>query len=181
MMVSPTKFDGVLIIEPKVFDDDRGWFMETYNKKTLEDQGINIDFIQDNRSLSKKKGSLRGLHYQKKPHAQSKLVRCIKGSAFDVVVDLRKDSRTYKQWLGVNLTEENKKSLFIPKGFAHGFLTLEDNTEIEYKVDDYWYKELEVSIRFDDPEIGIEWMEKDPILSQKDKNAFYLKDCDIDF
>lgn len=181
MKITPTKIKDVLIIEPEVFTDHRGWFIETYNKTNFKEHGINIDFVQDNHSSSTKKGVLRGLHFQNEPHSQSKLVRCTRGAILDVVVDLRKSSPTYKQWVSVELTEENKKQLFIPKGFAHGFILLEDNSEFHYKVDNHYNKEHDRVIRFDDPEIGIDWGNRDPILSEKDKSAPFLKDCDINF
>lgn len=181
MKVTPTKIKEVLIIEPSIFGDKRGWFTESYNLKTFTESGIDIDFIQDNHSMSSQKGTLRGLHFQKNPHAQSKLIRCTKGAVLDIAVDLRKKSSTYKQWVAVELSEENKKQLFIPKGFAHGFLTLSDNTEFQYKVDEYYSKESDRSIRFDDPEIGIDWDISNPILSEKDVNAPLLEDSDCNF
>jgi len=181
MKILPTKIKDLLIIEPTVFDDSRGWFAETYNKKELDNLGINADFVQDNRSFSAAKGTLRGLHLQNNPHAQAKLVYCTKGAVLDVAVDLRKDSPTFKQWLVVELTAENKKQLFIPRGFAHGFLTLTDNAEFNYKVDNYYNQQAERTIIFNDPEIGVEWGDINPILSEKDRSAPLLKDCDINF
>lgn len=181
MKIIQTKIQDVLIIEPDVFTDNRGWFFESYNKEKLKELGIDIDFVQDNHSFSALKGTLRGLHLQNNPHAQSKLVCCIKGAILDITVDLRKNSPTFKQWISVELTEENKKQLFIPKGFAHGFITLTDNVEFEYKVDNYYNRESEVSIRFNDEEIGINWENENPILIEKDKNASLLRDCNINF
>lgn len=181
MKINPTKIPDVLIIEPNVYTDHRGWFIEAYNKKAFQEAGIDTDFVQDNHSFSLNKGVLRGLHFQKHPFAQSKLVRCTKGAVLDVAVDLRRESPTYKQWVAVELSEKNKKQLFIPKGFAHGFLLLEDNTEFHYKVDNHYSKEHDRSIRYDDPEIGIEWGYDEPILSEKDLNAPYLIECDIEF
>ncbi|MFA6524261.1 MAG: dTDP-4-dehydrorhamnose 3,5-epimerase [Candidatus Paceibacterota bacterium] len=181
MKVIQTEIKDVLIIEPDISEDNRGWFFESYNKKKLKDIGIDIDFIQDNHSFSAINGTLRGLHFQNNPYAQSKLVSCVKGAVLDIAVDLRKNSTTYKKWVSVELTEKNKKQLFIPKGFAHGFLTLTDNVEFEYKVDNYYNKQTERIIRFDDPEIGINWENNNPILSEKDRSAPYLKDCDISF
>lgn len=181
MKITPTKIKDVLIIEPDVFEDVRGWFIESYNKKGLEKFGIDIDFIQDNRSFSNTKGTLRGLHFQNSPHSQSKLVSCTRGAVLDVAVDLRKHSPTYKECVTIELTEENKKQIFIPKGFAHGFITLADNTEFQYKVDNHQHKESERRIRFDDPELGIRWGNENPILSEKDKNAPFLKDSDVNF
>lgn len=181
MKIIPTKIKEILIIEPDVFLDNRGWFFESYNKKKLKELGIDVDFIQDNHSFSTQKGTIRGLHFQNNPYSQSKLIRCTKGSILDIAVDLRKDSPTYKQWVSIELTSENKKQLFIPKGFAHGFLSLIDNAEIEYKVDNYYNIEFDRSINFNDPEIKIEWNENNPILSKKDKLAPFLKDSDVNF
>ena len=179
--VTNTSIDGVYIIEPKAFGDNRGWFMESYSKRDMEAAGINVDFVQDNRSYSAKKGIIRGLHFQRNPMAQAKLVTCIRGAILDVAVDLRKDSPTYKQWISVELTAENRKELFIPKGFAHGFLTLTDDVEIMYKCDEFYSPEHDGGIRFDDPDIGVDWGVTDPILSEKDTNAPFLKDIELDF
>lgn len=181
MELIKTEIDGVYIIEPKVFSDRRGWFMETYSKHKFEQLGLNIVFVQDNHSFSAKKGILRGLHFQLSPKAQTKLVRCTRGKILDVAVDIRKGSQTYKKWVAVELTEENKKQLFIPKGFAHGFLSLTDNVEVQYKVDEYYAPEYDRSIRFDDPEIGVDWGICNPILSEKDAKAPLLKDSDNNF
>lgn len=181
MNIKQTEIDDVLILEPRVFGDHRGWFTETYSKTKFQELGIDIEFVQDNHSMSALKGTLRGLHFQTNPKAQAKLVRCTKGKILDVAVDLRKGSSTYKQWIGVELSEENKKQLLIPKGFAHGFLALTDDVEVQYKVDEYYAPECDRSIRFDDPEIGVEWGIEDPILSEKDLKAPLLKDSDVDF
>lgn len=181
MEITKTELDGVYIIEPKVFGDHRGWFTETYSKEKLEKLGIYINFIQDNHSFSAEKGTLRGLHFQLNPKAQSKLVRCIKGSILDVAVDIREGSPTYKKWVAVELTEENKKQLLVPKGFAHGFLTLTDDVEVQYKVDEYYSPENDRSIRFDDPEINVDWGVNDPALSEKDLNALTLSESDANF
>lgn len=181
MNIIRTKVEDVLIIEPKVFGDQRGWFTETYSKAKFKELGIDIEFVQDNHSMSAQKGTLRGLHFQTNPKAQLKLVRCTKGRILDVAVDLRKGSATYKKWVGVELSEENKNQLLIPKGFAHGFLTLTDDVEVQYKVDEYYAPECDRSIRFDDPEIGVNWGIEDPILSEKDLNAPLFKDSDVDF
>lgn len=181
MNVIKTEIEDLLILEPRVFGDHRGWFTETYSKTKFQDLGIDTEFVQDNHSMSAQKGTLRGLHFQTNPKAQSKLVRCTKGIILDVAVDLRKGSATYKKWVGVELSEENKKQLLIPKGFAHGFLTLTDDVEVQYKVDEYYAPECDRSIRFDDPEIGVNWGIEDPILSEKDLNAPLLKDSDADF
>jgi dTDP-4-dehydrorhamnose 3,5-epimerase len=181
MRTIPTEIKDVLIIEPDIFGDNRGWFYESYNKIKLKKLGIKVDFIQDNRSMSREKDTLRGLHFQNNPKAQSKLISCTKGSVLDVAVDLRKKSPTYKKWVSVELSAENKKILFIPKGFAHGFLTLSSDTEFQYKVDEYYSPEYDRSIRFDDPELNIDWNIKNPILSEKDKNAPLLMISDCNF
>jgi dTDP-4-dehydrorhamnose reductase/dTDP-4-dehydrorhamnose 3,5-epimerase len=181
MEIKKTAVSGLLIIEPQVFGDHRGWFTETYSKEKFKVLGIEIDFIQDNHSFSAQKGTLRGLHFQLDPKAQTKLVRCTKGEILDVAVDLREGSPTYKKWVAVVLTEENKKQLFVPKGFAHGFMTLSDNVEVQYKVDELYSPKDDRSIRFDDPEIGVEWGIESPTLSAKDLNAPLLKDSDVNF
>jgi len=179
--VEDTKLPGVKIITPKVFGDNRGWFMETYSARDLKKYGIEADFVQDNRSFSAKKGIIRGLHFQKPPFTQAKLLTCLRGAILDVAVDLRTQSPTYLQWISVELTEENKKQLFIPKGFAHGFLTLTDDVEIMYKCDAFYAPEYDGGIRFDDPDLGVDWGIRNPILSEKDKNAPFLRDQDLDF
>ena len=181
--VEKTKLSGVYVITPKVFGDKRGWFMESYSKRDLKENGIDVDFVQDNRSFSEKKGIIRGLHFQRNPMCQAKMLTCISGAILDVAVDLRKDSPTYKQWISVELTGDNKKEIFIPKGFAHGFVTLTDNVEISYKCDEFYSPEHDGGIRYDDPSIGVDWGIDNPILSDKDVNAPYLKDIekDLDF
>lgn len=181
MKVTKTEIEGLLIIEPQCFGDNRGWFMETWTKKKFEDAGINIDFVQDNQSFSATKGTLRGLHFQTNPMAQTKLLRCTRGEILDVAVDLRKGSPTYKKWVSIKLSAENKKQFLMPKGMAHGFVTLTDDVEVQYKVDNYYSPECDRSVRFDDPEIGVDWGVKDPILSNKDLSAPFLKDSDVDF
>lgn len=182
MKFTSTNLDGVFVVEPKVFGDHRGWFMETYNEANFLEVGLNIRFVQDNHSFSASKGTLRGLHYQINPGAQSKLVRCTKGVIYDVAVDIRKGSPTYGKWFGIELSAENKKQLFIPKGFAHGFMTLTENVEVQYKVDEFYAPECDRSIRWDDPTINIEWPLKiTPILSDKDKNAPFLEEAENNF
>lgn len=181
MNIIKTEIEDVLIIEPKVFGDHRGWFTEIYSKEKFKELGIDIDFIQDNHSFSVQKGTLRGLHFQMNPKAQTKLVRCTKGGILDVAVDIREGSPTYKKWVAVELTEENKKQLLLPKGFAHGFITLTDNVEVQYKVDEYYSPEDDRSIRFDDPELNIDWGTDRPILSEKDLNAPMLSESDANF
>jgi len=181
MTIIKTEIKGILIIEPQVFSDDRGWFSESYNEKKFHEKGIHIQFKQDNHSLSKLKGVLRGLHFQNNPYPQTKLVRCTKGKIWDVAVDLRKSSSTYLKWFGIELSEYNHKMLFIPCGFAHGFLTLEDNTEVQYKVDNFYNASLDRSIHYNDPQINIDWPIIEMTLSEKDKNALLLKDSDVNF
>ncbi|WP_057911625.1 dTDP-4-dehydrorhamnose 3,5-epimerase [Peribacillus muralis] len=182
MNITKTKLNGVMVIEPIIFGDHRGWFTETYNEENFKKAGIDIVFIQDNHSFSAIKGTLRGLHYQKDPKAQTKLVRCTKGSIFDVAIDIQKESPTYGEWFGVELSEENKKQLLVPKGFAHGFMTLTDDVEVQYKVDELYSPENDRGIIWNDPEIGIQWpMDIEPVLSAKDENAPLLKDAENNF
>lgn len=176
-----TKLPEVKILEPDVFGDHRGWFMESWSKSKFEEMGIHLDFVQDNQSFTAKKGTLRGLHFQNGEWSQAKLVRVVVGAVVDVAVDLRKGSPTYLQWVGVELSAENKRQLLIPRGFAHGFVTLTDNVEFVYKVDNDYNKESDRSVRFDDPSIGVEWGIADPILSEKDLKAPLLKDSDCSF
>lgn len=177
MKFTKTKLDGVVIIEPDVFGDNRGFFMESWNKKKMEEAGFYYDFVQDNHSKSTVKGTLRGIHFQKGKKAQAKLVRCVKGAVLDIAVDLRKNSPTFKQWIGVELSEENKKQLLIPRGFGHGFVTLTDDVEFLYKADNYYAPEADAGIRWNDLDIGVEWGVENPILSEKDKKNPFLKDC----
>ena len=181
MEIRETFIPEVKLIVPDVFGDNRGWFYESYSYEKFKDLGIYAVFVQDNRSFSQSKGTLRGLHFQKAPRAQSKLICCTRGEILDVAVDLRKGSPTYLKWISARLSEENKHFLFIPQGFAHGFVTLTDNVEVLYKVDDYYSKENDRSIRFNDESIGINWGICNPILSQKDINAPLLKDSDANF
>ena len=174
MKVTETNLKGVYIIEPQVFGDARGWFMETYNKKKIPQ--IDCDFVQDNHSLSAQKETLRGIHFQYPPMEQAKLVRCVRGAILDFAVDLRSNSDTFKQWVSVELSEENKKQLFIPRGFGHAFLTIMENTEVQYKADNYYSPEHDGAVRWSDPDIGINWSVDYPILSEKDNNAPLLKD-----
>lgn len=176
-----TKIDGVIILEPKVFGDHRGFFMESWSKREFEKMGLFYEFVQDNHSLSTVKGTLRGIHFQRGEKAQAKLVRCARGSVLDVAVDLRSKSTTYKQWIAVELSEENKRQLLIPRGFGHGFMTLTDHVEFLYKADNYYAPNAEGSIRWNDPELAINWGIEEPILSQKDAEAPLLKDAITDF
>lgn len=181
MKIIDTAIAEVKIIEPQVFGDNRGWFYESYSAQKMKDLGIDTVFVQDNRSYSKEKGTLRGIHFQKNPMSQTKLICCTRGRILDVAVDLRKNSPSYLKWVKVELTEDNKRFLYIPKGFGHGFVTLTDDVEVLYKVDEYYSPENDRSIRFDDREIGVDWGIKNPVLSQKDLNAPCLCDSDVDF
>lgn len=181
MKVIDTILKGVKIIEPDVFGDNRGWFTESYSKRSFEKAGLFYDFVQDNHSFSKQKGVIRGLHYQAEPFAQAKLVRCTKGSIIDFAVDIRKGSNTYLKHVAITLSEENHKQLMIPRGYAHGFITLTDDVEIQYKADNFYNKESDRSIRYNDSLIGINWDVENPILSDKDKNAPLLKDIGNEF
>jgi len=170
----------VIMIKPKVFQDERGFFVETYKYSDFLKNGIKENFIQDNHSRSSKY-VLRGLHYQKLPRAQGKLVRCVKGEIFDVAVDIRKQSAHYGKWVGARLSEENKTMLYIPPGFAHGFLVLSDIAEIMYKTTDEYSSQDERGVIWNDPDINIDWGICDPILSCKDKILPSLKDADNNF
>ena len=176
MPVIETNLKGVFIIEPKVFGDARGWFMETWSKAKFDAAGLNYDFVQDNQSFSAQKGTLRGLHYQLNPMAQAKLVRCTRGELLDVAVDIRKNSPQFGKWTSAILSAENKRQLLIPRGFAHGFITLTDNVEVQYKADNFYAPQCEGNIRWDDPQIGIDWKIEPTILADKDANAPFLKD-----
>lgn len=181
MKIIDTKLDGVKIIEPKVFEDNRGFFMESFNQQTFFDHGLRFDFIQDNHSLSVDKDVIRGLHYQSDPKAQTKLVRVITGAIYDVAVDIRKSSPTFGQWVGVRLSAENHRMLLVPKGFAHGFCTIMENTHVQYKVDEYYSPENDKGILWNDPELAIDWPTSNPILSDKDAKQPLLKNAEINF
>ena len=176
MKATETELKGVFVLEPQVFGDARGWFMESWSQRKMHDAGIDVQFVQDNQSFSAQKGTLRGLHYQLNPMCQAKLFRCTRGKIFDVAVDIRKGSPQYGKWVGVELSAENKKQLFIPRGFAHGFITLTDDVEVQYKADNYYAPECDGNIRWDDPDIGVEWPLKPLILSEKDSKAPLLKE-----
>lgn len=181
MKVVSTDIEDLFIIEPQVFGDSRGWFMESWSQKKMEEAGLFYNFVQDNHSFSALKGTLRGLHFQKGSSSQAKLVRCVRGAVLDVAVDLRKNSKTYKKWVGCILSEENKKQFLIPRGFAHGFLTLTDNVEFVYKADNYYDPQADRNIIWNDEEINIDWGIENPILSEKDKKAPKLSESDVDF
>ncbi|MFG6535326.1 dTDP-4-dehydrorhamnose 3,5-epimerase [Sulfitobacter sp. 1A16787] len=178
MKIEETALHGVLILTPTRHGDARGFFCESWSKARATEAGVNIDFVQDNHSLSAQVGTVRGLHFQSPPHAQDKLVRCGRGRLFDVAVDIRRGSPTYGHWVGVELSFENGKQLLVPKGFLHGFVTRAPDTEIIYKCSDYYAPECDGAIRFDDPDIGIDWELGDtaPLLSDKDASAQLLKD-----
>ena len=180
MTFTKTEIDGVYIIEPKVFGDNRGYFMETYNENEFKSNGLDYTFVQDNQSKSKK-GVLRGLHFQK-THPQAKLVRVLEGEVLDVAVDLRKGSKTYGKWVGVVLSEENKKMFMIPRGFAHGFVVLSDTATFAYKCDEFYHPEDEGGIAWNDPDVAIDWQyEGEPLLSEKDKKHPTLKESKMEF
>ena len=171
-----TKLKGVYVLEPQVFGDARGWFMESWSKRKMEAAGIAVDFVQDNQSYSAQKGTLRGLHYQLDPMSQAKLLRATRGAIFDVAVDIRRGSPQFGQWVGVELSAENKRQLFIPRGFAHGFITLTDDVEVQYKADNYYAPECDGNIRWDGPDIAVAWPIAPTILSPKDEQAPTLKE-----
>ncbi|MAP94045.1 MAG: dTDP-4-dehydrorhamnose 3,5-epimerase [Ponticaulis sp.] len=183
MEITRLDIPEVVLLKPKKFGDDRGFFIETWNKNLLLEHGLDFDFVQDNHSLSVQKGVLRGLHFQKPPHAQDKLVRCTKGSILDVAVDIRKGSPTYGKYVSAVISEENYTQILVPKGFAHGFITLEPNTEVQYKVTAFYSPECDAGMLWNDPAIGIEWgiSEDEVILSAKDKVAPLMADTDAGF
>ena len=177
MEITKTKLEGVVIIEPAVFGDKRGFFMESWSRRAFAAAGLDYDFVQDNHSASTVKGTLRGIHFQRGEAAQAKLVRCTKGAVLDVAVDLRPDSPTYKQWIGVELSADNKRQLLIPRGFGHAFLTLTDEVEFMYKADNFYAPEADGGIRWNDPELAIDWGIDEPILSDKDSKLPWLKEA----
>jgi dTDP-4-dehydrorhamnose 3,5-epimerase len=180
MKVTPTAIPDVLIIEPRVFGDERGFFFESFNARAFaEATSLEVTFVQDNHSRSAK-NVLRGLHYQMPPKAQGKLVRVVQGEVFDVAVDIRKGSNTFGRWVGIHLSAENKKQFWIPPGFAHGFLTLSDSAEFLYKTTDYYSAEHEQCIRWDDPELAIDWhLDVPPILAAKDAAALLFSAAEL--
>ena len=179
MNIIDTQIPDVKIIEPKVFGDERGFFFESFNQKIFEEAvGRPVTFVQDNHSKSSR-GVLRGLHYQLPPHAQGKLVRCVVGEVFDVAVDIRKSSPTFGQWVGVNLSAENKRQLWIPEGFAHGFLTLSETAEFLYKTTNFYHQASECAIRWDDSNIAIIWPTADVMLSSKDLSAMEFSSAEF--
>lgn len=183
MQVEETKIPGLLVLTPRRFGDDRGFFSESWNRQLLSNHGIDLDFVQDNHSVSAQAGTVRGLHFQAPPHAQDKLVRCGRGRLFDVAVDIRKGSPSFGQWFGIELSFENGKQLLVPKGFLHGFVTREPDTEIIYKCTDYYAPLADRAVHFNDPDLGIAWDmgSTSALLSDKDANAPRLKDIDSPF
>lgn len=182
MQIEATAIADVKLLIPRRFGDDRGFFAETYSRRVLAEAGIDADFVQDNHSVSREVGTVRGLHFQSPPHVQAKLVRCGAGRLFDVAVDIRKGSPTYGQWVGAELSAENGHQLFIPGGFLHGFVTRDPDTEIVYKCSGYYAPECDGAVRFDDPAIGIDWgLTGAPHLSAKDEAAPLLADLSNPF
>lgn len=170
MKFKETKIKGLYIIEPELKIDKRGYFFRVFCERELAEIGIEFKLVQINQSLAKKKGTIRGLHFQQYPHREAKFVQCLKGRIYDVVVDLRKDSYTYMQWVGVELSKEGRGMFLVPKGCAHGFQTLEDNSEVQYFVSEYYAPEYENGIRWDDPSFNIKWPIEPPFLLERDKN-----------
>ena len=168
MIFTATKLPGAYIIDLKKIEDERGFFARTFCADEFSTNSLTAQFVQANTSLSYKKGTLRGMHFQKTPYEEDKLVRCTKGALYDVIIDLRKDSPTFKQWIGVELTEHNHRALFVPKGFGHGFITLEDNTEANYLVSQVYTAGAEAGIRYNDPQFNIRWPIKPTVISYKD-------------
>ena len=181
MQVTRLDIEGLMVLEPRVFEDERGAFFESFNlARFREATGLDVDFVKDNHSISHK-NVLRGLHYQVAPHAQGKLVRVVRGAAWDVAVDIREGSPTYGKWAAVELTATNRKQFWIPEGFAHGFLALEDQTEFLYKTTAYWHGASERTIRWDDPTLRVEWpLEGAPVVSEKDAGAVLPYPNDVD-
>jgi dTDP-4-dehydrorhamnose 3,5-epimerase len=175
MEITETFLKGLFVIKPKVFEDARGYFFESYNANQFAASGLNLNFVQDNQSLSQQ-GVLRGLHFQNNPHAQGKLVRVITGAVLDVALDIRKNSPTYGQWFSLELTEQNKWMMYIPEGFAHGFATLKDNTVFSYKCTQFYNKASEDCIIWNDKDLAIDWQVKNPLLSEKDLMGKVFKD-----
>ncbi len=181
MKATALKLEGAKLLEPIIHGDNRGFFMESYNEQVMNELGIEHRFIQDNHSLSAESGVLRGLHYQLNPKAQTKIIHVIAGAIYDVIVDVRKDSDTFGQWMGFILSADNKRQLLVPQGFAHGFCTLVANTQVAYKVDQYYSPEHDRGILWNDPALGIDWPISEPILSEKDKKHPLLQDAELNF
>lgn len=178
MKFEETKIKDLYIITPDVFGDNRGFFMESWSQRKMEEAGLHYNFVQDNHSMSAVKGTLRGIHFQRGKWCQAKLVRCTRGVVLDVAVDLRKNSPTYKQWVAVELSGDNKKQFLIPRGFGHGFVTLTDDVEFLYKADNYYAPEADGGIRWNDPDLAVDWGVENPILSEKDKKNPFFRDIE---
>ncbi len=176
MIFTETKLKGAFILEVKKIEDERGFFGRSWCQKEVEAYGLNTRVVQANVSYNKKKGTLRGMHYQAAPYEENKLVRCTRGAIYDVIIDLRPGSPTYKQWIGVELTEENYKMLYVPEGFAHGFITLRDNTELNYLLTEYYTPGAERGVRWNDPAFNIEWPISAEVISEKDQKHPDFKD-----
>jgi dTDP-4-dehydrorhamnose 3,5-epimerase len=174
MIFEPLNLDGAYLIKPELHEDGRGFFARSFCKKEFEEQGLTSEYVQCNISFNRKKGTLRGMHFQKSPHAETKLIHCITGSIFDVIIDLRPDSQTFKEWVGIELCSKDKYLLYVPEGFAHGFLTLSDDTEIFYQISEYYSPEYSDGVRWDDPTFNIEWpINGYPHISEKDKEYLF--------
>ena len=176
MQITEKKLKGLFEIQHSPFEDNRGFFMRTYDSNILIQKGLNREWVQENHSSSAQKGTVRGLHFLNMPHTDAKLIRCIKGEIFDVVVDIRKNSATYGEWTSVILSEKKKNSLFIPRGFAHGFCTLTENCDIIYKHDNFYNGDFDSGIKWNDTDLNIEWPIKNPILSERDENLMSFKE-----
>ncbi|MFC1488305.1 dTDP-4-dehydrorhamnose 3,5-epimerase [Thermodesulfobacteriota bacterium] len=176
MKITPLKLEGTFAISLKPMEDERGYFMRTYDESIFKNHGLNLAWVQENQSLSKHKGIIRGLHFQKPPHSETKLVRVAKGAILDVFMDLRKGSKTYGKWDAIELSEENQQMVYIPKGFAHGFCTLSEESLVLYKVDNFYTPEAEGGLRWNDNTLGIDWPVKDPLVSPKDQKLGLFKD-----
>jgi dTDP-4-dehydrorhamnose 3,5-epimerase len=181
MQIDTTALPDVLILTPRRFGDARGWFVESWNARRMAEAGLDLPWVQDNHSFSAAKGTLRGLHFQSPPRAQDKLVRCTRGAILDVAVDIRAGAPTYGNWVAVELSADNGRQLFVPKGFLHGFVTLMDNTEVQYKCTDLYAPENDGAVRWDDPALGIDWGVTVPVLSDKDARAPLLADIGTPF
>lgn len=176
LIFSQTKLDGAYIIELEKLEDERGFFARSWDEKKFDEMKLNAKLVQCNISFNKKKGTIRGMHYQAKPHEEAKVVRCCNGSIFDVIIDLRPNSKTYRKWISIELTDKNYKMIYVPEGFAHGFQTLEDNTEVVYQMSEYFEENYARGIRYDDPIFQIPWPIIPPIISKKDLSYNFLKE-----
>ena len=177
MIFSETKLSGAYVVEIEKIEDQRGFFVRTFDKKEFSKKGLDSEFVQSSISQNKKKGTIRGMHYQGKPYEENKIVRCTKGSIFDVIIDLRSNSKTYKEWFSIELNADNYKILYIPKGFAHGFQTLENNTEVYYEITEVYDKKSSRGIRWNDPTFNINWPLDISLISEKDNNCSFLNNA----